>query len=634
MIESKEINNCFTDNNIDKHVDLEILECLSLEKPKSFFMFAGAGSGKTRSLVNVLNELKNTIGKKLYSHGQRIAIITYTNDACDEIKRRIDYNNLFQISTIHSFVWSWVGIFHYDIKEWFRENLPKEIEELNEKLAKTKPTTKSYLDISKKIEKKKRKLENLVNIKKFIYNPNGDNLTKDSLNHTEVIKIGKSFIKEKTLIRDILVRKFPILLVDESQDTNKDLMDAFFYLQKEKSRVFSLGLFGDTMQRIYMDGKKDLAENLPKSWETPAKIMNHRSALRIVDLINNIRSSVDKQEQKPRSDASNGFVRVFLFNNSSNREKSERDVLQKMSGITNDLKWLEHEESQKLTLEHHMAAERLGFSDLFGPLYAIDKFKTGLLDGTLSEITFFTKIILPIFEASKRGDKFTIAKIVREKSPAMFRMKNIDKPEEVLSKLKKVNEATNKLLSLWKDNKIPSCIEILNCVAENKLFEIPDNLEIISSRSAEEWEIVNNDTEDNEIKNSKVDALDRSLKSSFEQIIAYNSYICDKSSFKTHQGVKGLEFDRVMVILDDNRARGNSFSYNRLFGTEEKTDTDKKNENEGKETSIDRTRRLFYVACSRAKSSLAVIVYSDNVNITKKCLMKKNWFTDEEIIIG
>ena len=40
-------------NNIDDHVDDTIFECLDLDNPKSLFLFAGAGSRKTRSLVNV-----------------------------------------------------------------------------------------------------------------------------------------------------------------------------------------------------------------------------------------------------------------------------------------------------------------------------------------------------------------------------------------------------------------------------------------------------------------------------------------------------------------------------------------------------------------------------------------------------
>ena len=47
----------YTDNHIDDHVDKEIRNCF-LEKPyKNFFVFAGAGSGKTRSLVNTQFEV-------------------------------------------------------------------------------------------------------------------------------------------------------------------------------------------------------------------------------------------------------------------------------------------------------------------------------------------------------------------------------------------------------------------------------------------------------------------------------------------------------------------------------------------------------------------------------------------------
>ena len=46
-------------NNIDDEVEREIERCLDLESPRSFFLFAGAGSGKTRSLVNALNYINN-----------------------------------------------------------------------------------------------------------------------------------------------------------------------------------------------------------------------------------------------------------------------------------------------------------------------------------------------------------------------------------------------------------------------------------------------------------------------------------------------------------------------------------------------------------------------------------------------
>ena len=40
------------DDQFDAEADATITECLNLAEPRSFFLYAGAGSGKTRSLVN------------------------------------------------------------------------------------------------------------------------------------------------------------------------------------------------------------------------------------------------------------------------------------------------------------------------------------------------------------------------------------------------------------------------------------------------------------------------------------------------------------------------------------------------------------------------------------------------------
>ena len=105
------------DNHIDDDVDIKIAECLNLEAPKSFFLFAGAGSGKTRSLVKALETITTSTGDKLRLHGQQIGVITYTNNACDEIKRRLKNDVLVHVSTIHSFVWNLIRGFDSDIKE-------------------------------------------------------------------------------------------------------------------------------------------------------------------------------------------------------------------------------------------------------------------------------------------------------------------------------------------------------------------------------------------------------------------------------------------------------------------------------------------------------------------------------------
>jgi len=63
------------------------------------------------------------------------------------------------------------------------------------------------------------------------------------------------FLSQKPGLRRQLVTRYPVLLIDESQDTTKRLMDAFLLVQEAFSEQFCLGLLGDTMQRIYADGK-------------------------------------------------------------------------------------------------------------------------------------------------------------------------------------------------------------------------------------------------------------------------------------------------------------------------------------------------------------------------------------------
>jgi DNA helicase-2/ATP-dependent DNA helicase PcrA len=51
----------------------------------------------------------------------------------------------------------------------------------------------------------------------------------------------------------------------------------------------------------------------------------------------------------------------------------------------------------------------------------------------------------------------------------------------------------------------------------------------------------------------------------------------------------------------------------------------------GDETGIDRTRRLFYVTCSRTEKSLAIVSYSSNPEKVKGHAIQQGWFEDNEI---
>ena len=623
------------DNTLDDIVDDQIYQCFKPTDPKSFFLFAGAGSGKTRSLVNVLSKFKNEFGSSYKLHNQKIAIITYTNAAADEIKHRLEFDSIFYVSTIHSFAWELIKSLTTDIKKWLVSDLNTSISELQEAQSKSRDlNNKTSVDRARKIESKQKRLINLEQISKFVYNPNGDNISKDSLNHTEVIYITAYFIQSKNLMQNIIVSKFPIILIDESQDTKKELVDALFALQQNNKKCFSLGLFGDTMQRIYSDGKEDLGNNLPSEWVKPAKKMNHRSNKRIIKLINEIRKDVDGQEQIPRTEKTDGFVRLFIVDRTSGKLKVEEAIAEKMAALTKDSKWgSKNEEVMTLILEHHMAASRMNFFELFEPLYKIDKFKTSLLDGTLSHLNVFTKIVLPLVEAHRENDKFSIARIVKQHSMFLDK-KSLEKEKDQFENIKLVNESVNKLLSLWNDNKDPKLIEILEVIKDSSLFPLHNILNIITSRTKEEKEKfklqVNTDEEEEKFDDT-IEALDTVLQTTFSQIENYSIYLSDKSAFATHQGVKGLEYARVMVIIDDLEARGFMFSYDKLFGSKELTAGDKKNIDEGKETGIDRTKRLFYVACSRAKESLAIVAYTDNTAVVKENIEKYGWFHESEI---
>ena len=125
MTRKLKMNNEYKRTEADKIIE----ECLSLHTQKSFFLFAGAGAGKTRCLVNALQYINNTIRDQLILLDKHVAVITFTNAAAEEIKNRIQYDSLFTISTIHSFVWQLIKGFDVDIKKWLKDYLQSKINE-------------------------------------------------------------------------------------------------------------------------------------------------------------------------------------------------------------------------------------------------------------------------------------------------------------------------------------------------------------------------------------------------------------------------------------------------------------------------------------------------------------------------
>src|SRR3954468_24601234 len=81
----------------------KVIECI--EAGKSFIVEAGAGSGKTWTLIERLKQILATKSLMLEKANQKIACITYTNVAKDQIIERIENNPLVLVLTIHEFLW-------------------------------------------------------------------------------------------------------------------------------------------------------------------------------------------------------------------------------------------------------------------------------------------------------------------------------------------------------------------------------------------------------------------------------------------------------------------------------------------------------------------------------------------------
>lgn len=608
-------------NNMDLQVDETLEKCILLSPRKSFFLFAGAGSGKTHSLVLLLKKIRDSIGKDLLLQGKNVAVITFTNAATDEIINRLDYSPVFHISTIHSFVWDAIKFYQTDIKRLYCQYIQEDIQVLYEKQEKAKSkATKTYLSNAEKIEHLKEKLGKAKTLEKFVYNPNGSNPEYNALKHAEVIKISAQMIMDSMMLQRIIAQRYPILLIDESQDTKKELIDAFFKIQENFSEAFTLGLLGDQKQRIYTDGKENMVNIIPPEWEQPVKKMNYRCAKRIIKLANTIGQDLDiHAEQTPREVAGDGLIRLFVVQQHEgiNKDEVEQTVMKIMSDHTADEKWFGKDADVKiLTLEHMMAARRMGFDQFFGPLSKVTKYQMTFLQGTVSEVEFFTKEVLPMADSMKEDGRYAL-EVLKAYSPLLSRQ-NTKKPYELYLRCR--DEARNVANIVNSNHTIR---EVVKSICDSQLLTVPEVV-----RQASMLVVADITDEMEEDLQAWVMVMDLPIN----MVRGYDDYVNQRTRFDTHQGVKGLEFDRVMVIIDDSEAKGFLFSYDKLFGVKELTETDIRHIEAGEESSVDRTQRLFYVTCTRAKESLAIVMYTNDSEKVKNQAINKGWFSEQEII--
>ncbi len=617
-------------NEPDTEADEKLRKCLNSESPRSFIMVAGAGSGKTTSLVKALDFIGKQYGEKLRQKGQQVACITYTKGAVGEIWGDVGNNPLFHVSTIHRFLWTLISPFQTDISSWVKKRINEKLEKLKEERdgfgtrVQQKTRDKNALGITR-LEKDLPKIDDVPH---FHYGT-GSRYAKGILGHDDIIKIGPQLILDHPLLAKLVAQKYLYFFVDESQDTFPEVVEALKSVAKSSDK-FCLGFFGDPMQKIYMTGMGDIKPE--PGWELIKKPENFRCPIKVLTVINSIRLEADDKLKQIRGRYENvggvlrpveGTARIFIMPPDESVESLNK-VRDWLAENDSDPEWLSDDvgaDVRILVIEHRMAAKRLGFSDLFSafndkaPLALSESFR----DGTAWALKPFLNVLLPLTEAYNTDNQARVVELLRDNSEKLDSdfLKSEKNPSLVLKKLK---QNVCELAQLLSSDSSATVLDVLKfsldsdlIVLENKLIDYvrPSSQEIDLSEIdfSELFDIEISEDE----KQQESDAIKLFLKCGAAQLWGYKKYQDDLSGYKTHQGVKGAQFKRVIVVLSDIESKYRLFSYEKFLGIKEPTKADREKIESGDDSVFDRTRRLLYVCCSRATKDLAVVLYVDDI---------------------
>lgn len=627
----------------DTAADRKLYECLDSSPPTSFLMIAGAGSGKTTSLIKGLSEALKKHGKKLKLRRQRIACITYTEIAAEEIWADVGNNPLVHVATIHSFLWSLVRSFQGDIQKWVAQRIDTKITELRETAANFGPRVqqrtrdKNAADIMRYEQQKTR----IANVHSFTYGT-GSDYVNGILGHDDIINMVPQFIKERPLMRRLVAQQYPIIFVDESQDTFENVVHALKAIDHDCGDEFCVGFFGDPMQRIYVTG----VGNIPPEtgWVTITKEENFRCPTSVLKVANAIRRDGDglmqtRGRMEGPADASvsvAGTANLFILPIDERRDQRISQVRSWAAERTGDPAWNDHHAAnvKVLIIVHRMAAKRLGFSDLYSALNdnAPEKFKNGFLDGDAWPVRPFIRFVMPLVTAIKENNEFDAIQLLRSKSPKLARenVVGID-VAELLSGMRRV---TRTLAAMMEPGSASNVAQVLTEIHKSGIFILDPRilayLKLGPPADIAQGAVHQASDGDDEVTR-EVSAMDAFLACTASQFWGYYKYLNDESPFSTQQGIKGAEFERVLVVLDDDEGTHTQFSYDKYFGIRPLSDRDKANLREGKETAVERTRRLYYVCCTRALKDLVVVLFTSDVAAAHRQIVNLGHFPAEAI---
>ncbi|RZT79678.1 DNA helicase-2/ATP-dependent DNA helicase PcrA [Micromonospora violae] len=607
----------------DTDADRRIRDVLGSKGKAGFIVTAGAGSGKTTSLVKALAHVTATRRAQLRARTQRIACITYTEVAVAEIHGDVQDDPLVYVSTIHSFLWEAIAPFQSDIGAWIKRQLTAKLDELSGKIEKAKTPAKRDT-MTQDWTRYQRQLAALRSVRKFTYSV-GPDYGRGQIGHADVLKMVPRMLIEQPLLAKVIATRFPIVFVDESQDTEANVVASLIHTYKTVKSDFCLGFFGDPMQQIYPTGIGQVPAE--PDWALINKPENFRSSRRVLEVVNRVRAGADGNKQTPgRPDAltPDGDAYFIVLPTDADRVASMDAVRRWLAHRTSNDAWAADgpDGVKILVAMHKLAARRLGFADLHAAFHPKNPpaLATAFIEGTAWPITPFANVILPLCDPS--NDHATL-RILRKHS-ALIR-DDLTGAGVVRERLTSARKAVTDLRDLVAAGGPGSVGKTLRFAHHTKLIDpVPQLARYLDPDGPHGDQVLSEKARE---------ILDAFMTCDVRELQGYLRYVSRQSPYSTQHATKGAEFPRVIVLLDDSEGVLPAYSYDKLLGLTALSQTDRENKANGKDTTVERSRRLLYVCVSRAREELAVIVYADNVEAAILSL-KVSGLADEPLTLS
>lgn len=540
----------------------------TLQQGRSFRVEAGAGSGKTYSLNKVIEWIQANKWHEYNKKKQTVVCITYTNAAVDVIAARLAKDTFILPSTIHSFAWS-------VIKQY-------------------QSTLISIIDGNEQLQAKETDFSKVTAVHYELghrYVRNGTHY----LFHDDVIKLFVAML-ENAKFRKIFSDKYPLILIDEYQDSFAPIINCFIKYFIEPDTGPQFGFFGDSWQTIYQSNNVCGTIDHPKIVEIK-KVSNFRSAPKIVSLLNYIRPELP---QVSAEDDFQGEVYAITCDDFLGERRQEKnfkgdlpacELRERLNRLSQAIQTRYPNESLKtLMITHKVLATQQGYERL---LEIIDN---GLRDKEDVFLLFFMNTVEPIFKA-----------LTDHNMQLLF--------DTLKLKRYPINNKAEK--QKWKDLENNLCharkgktVDVLKVVIESKLVPVDQPVRAYYQEYFDTPELQYSGT-----------TIKEFLDLEYSQFVSAIQFLQPEAKYSTEHGVKGEEYDNVIFAISKGWNQYQFETYAPMIrGTIPK----------GKESSFVRNRNLFYVCCSRPKKRLFFFVSVPADEVFRSFL--KNLVGEENIL--